>query len=142
MLKFFRSTAALSTALTLFIAEATLSREYSIAPNSNVDTPICYMQTEDGRTIDFSHLCGNPARNTGANSVSLRRLLKTKQCTRCNLRGASLNGANLVGADLSDADLSNADLRGANMLGAHLTNANMSNAKLGGAIMPDGNIHN
>lgn len=141
MPKFFYLTAALSIVLTPFIAEAALSDEYSVAQNLNINVPICYMQTEDGRTLDLTNLCGNPDRNTTAISVQIRQLLKTKQCQRCNLSGANLSGSNLIGADLSYANLSNADLRNTNMLGANLNNANLSNAKLSRAIMPDGTIH-
>lgn len=141
MPKFFCLTAALSTALTAFIAEATLSSEYSLAPNSNVNTPVCYMQTEDGRTLDLSNLCVNSAINTTASSVRIRQVLETKQCQECDLSGANLSSSNLIGANLSGADLSNADLSNTNLFGANLNNANMSNAKLSGATMPDGTIH-
>jgi uncharacterized protein YjbI with pentapeptide repeats len=141
MSKFFCLTAALSTALTPFTAEATLSSEYPVAPNLNVNESVCYMQTEDGRTLDLSNLCANPDRNTTATSVQIRQLLETKLCQRCNLRGANLSSSNLIGADLSYANLSNADLRNTNMLGANLNKTDMSNAKLSGAIMPDGTIH-
>jgi len=141
MPKLFYLTAALSIALTPSIAKAALSDEYSGTQNLNINVPICYMQTEDGRVLDLSYLCGNSDRNTTTISVQIRQLLETKQCQRCNLSGANLSSSNLIGADLSYADLSNADLRNTNMLGANLNNADMSNANLSGAIMPDGTIH-
>lgn len=139
MLKFVYLNAALSSSLILFVAEATLSSQYSMAQNSNSDTLICYMQTGDGKTLNLTHLCKH-TRNTAADSP-IDQLLTTKSCPKCKLNDAKLSGANLVGADLSNADLSNADLSNANLLGAKLTGANVTNAKLNGAIMPDGNIH-
>jgi uncharacterized protein YjbI with pentapeptide repeats/stress response protein SCP2 len=53
-----------------------------------------------------------------------------------NLSGANLTSANLCGANLSYANLEKANLKDANWVGA-----NMEKAKLGGAIMPDGTIH-
>jgi serine/threonine protein kinase len=96
---------------------------------------------------------------------ALRQLRETRQCQRCNLRGAdlrgvdlraaNLRGANLAGADLrssylksvdlTDANLTDADLRGAylesaNLTDANLRGANLKSADLRGAIMPDGFI--
>ena len=140
MLRFFLLTVSLSATFTLFIAEATLSNEYSVPP-SNVDESVCYMQTANGRTVDLSNLCGNAARIAAPNSIYIKQLLETKQCQKCNLVGANLRGANLIGADLSNADLSNADLSGANMFNATLNGVKMNNTKLEQAIMPDGTIH-
>jgi len=134
----------LSTALTTSIAllaETTISIEYSVAQTSNINAPICYMQTEKGVILDLSNVCGIATKNTTAKSVNTSQLLKTKRCPNCNLSGAKLSSYNLVGADLSGADLSNADLRNTNMFGANLNNANISNAKLSGATMPDGTIY-
>ena len=126
----------LSTALTLFIGEATIGSKYSIASSSQADTLVCYMRKEDGSVIDLSNFCGKSGRNATTITVPIQQLLETKQCEGCNLSGANLSSYNLIGANLSNANLSNAD-----MFGANLSNVNISNANLSGARMPDGTIH-
>ena len=59
-----------------------------------------------------------------------RKLLETKECVRCDLRGANLKSANLEYADLRAAYLYGADLRGASLEGADLTDANLRGAKI------------
>jgi uncharacterized protein YjbI with pentapeptide repeats len=141
MSKLFYLTTALSITFSLLTNEATLSSKYSVEPNSNVEGLVCYMQTEDGKTLNLSRFCGNRGRSTTTTPVLVKQFLETKQCQRCNLNGTNLSGSNLVGADLRNADLRNADLRNANMFGANLKNASMNNAQLSGATMPDGTIH-
>lgn len=76
MLKFFLLTGTLSAAvLTSFIAEATLTREASAVLKLDVDTPVCYMQTENGRTVNLSQLCANKPRvaNTAKPLINLEQ---------------------------------------------------------------------
>jgi uncharacterized protein YjbI with pentapeptide repeats len=62
----------------------------------------------------------------GAPTVAdnVKRLKDTRECQRCDLRGADLTSANLYGARL----------QGANLEGAILTDANLELANLTGAI--------
>jgi uncharacterized protein YjbI with pentapeptide repeats len=60
----------------------------------------------------------------------LDRLLKTKECMRCNLDGVVLRGADLNGANLKESRLNGADLSGANLSGADLTWTEMNDIKL------------
>ncbi len=76
-----------------------------------------------------------------------KKLLATKECTRCEL-----SQADLYGVDLGNANLRGANLRGANLRGSNLTEANLSGALLRAAklyqanfcdtTMPDGSINN
>ncbi|MDX2099753.1 MAG: pentapeptide repeat-containing protein [Leptolyngbyaceae cyanobacterium bins.59] len=78
-----------------------------------------------------------------ASPDTIRTLLTTKRCPKCDLVdaglvyarliGADLRGANLVRANLSRADLTGADLSGANLSGASLVGANLTGANLTGA---------
>jgi hypothetical protein len=134
-------TIAITTALASLIAEATFSSESPVGLDSNRGTPVCYMQTGEGKTVDLSHLCGVTKNNHPTAITQIGKLLETKECPACSLRGANLSAANLAGANLNEADLSGANLSRANLLGANLLGTNLSNANLRGAIMPDGNIH-
>lgn len=70
----------------------------------------------------------------------VQRLLETRSCVQCDLRGANLaaadldrvnlEGANLEGANLAQAELEDAYLIGANLTDADLTRADLSGAKL------------
>ena len=76
------------------------------------------------------------------NLSHLNKLLLSKQCNKCDLRGsglvmADLVGANLTGANLVNANLSQANLTGANLTGANLTGASLYGANLSGAILTD-----
>lgn len=64
------------------------------------------------------------------NSDHLKQLLKTNQCSNCDLSGAPLEGINLSGANLRNINLSNANLSGTNLSGANLEGANLQNATL------------
>jgi uncharacterized protein YjbI with pentapeptide repeats len=142
--RLFHLTIILSTALILGISESAFSSKYPVVLESNIETPVCYIRTEDDRTFDLSSLCGRSdtyMRNTAANSRYVSKLVKTKQCPMCNLSDTNLSNVNLIGADLMNANLSNANLSNANLLGANLLGANLSNTNLSGAIMPDGSIH-
>jgi hypothetical protein len=83
-----------------------------------------------------------------ADPDSLKRLIDTNSCERCdldnadlssqNLFAAKLAGANLRGANLKAATLTNADLNGARLNGANLEGASLVGAKLN-AIETNGN---
>ncbi len=84
------------------------------------------------------------------NSQQVKQLLETKQCIKCDLRGANLEkakleaanleGANLEGANLAGADLKNTYLVGANFSKANLTKANLEAAKLMAANLSEANL--
>jgi len=70
MLKAFHVIAVLSATSILFIAPSALTRPITISNNkypavstSDVDKPVCYMQTLDHRTLDLSRLCEKKASN-------------------------------------------------------------------------------
>ena len=61
----------------------------------------------------------------------LKRLKDTKECTKCDLKGADLRGTdlrwtNLTRTNLTGANLIGADLKWANLIGADLTKAHVS----------------
>lgn len=69
--------AAVSVALNLIMTKVAFSRpisassQYPEVQNSDVDVPLCYLQTADGRTLDLQKLCGNsPTSNSPSNSIS------------------------------------------------------------------------
>ncbi len=68
-----------------------------------------------------------------ANPDDVAKLLKTKECNRCDLSGADLIGADLVGAELQDANLNAANLTGADLSKADLTRASLAGGNLVGA---------
>lgn len=122
-------------------------------PDSEMNMPVCFMQTGSGETLDLSKLCNHSEPLRMINSATIANLQKTRQCQGCtlqntnlanvSLRGIALNrahlsnanlaNASLAFADLSGATLDKADLRGANLLGANLTGANLAGANLRGA---------
>lgn len=116
--------------------------------DTNIDLPVCYIRTEDGKVSDLGNLCRVPARNNinaTSQSADIKRLQDTKECPGCNLRGANLANkvltfVNLSNANLSGANLSGANLSGANLSSTNLTNANLSSAKLNGARMIGTNL--
>ena len=63
MFKCFRLTATVSTALISLFPGMAFSlplqadSPYPVVPASNIDIPVCYLQTEDGRTVDLGKLC-------------------------------------------------------------------------------------
>ncbi|MGC1394498.1 MAG: pentapeptide repeat-containing protein [Coleofasciculaceae cyanobacterium] len=104
--------------------------------DSNLNLPVCYMQTEDGKVLDLGNLCQVPASNNinSTNRVAgVKRLLDTKECPGCNLSGANLANKVLTFVNLSNANLSGANLTGARLIGADLSNTNLTNANLKGA---------
>jgi uncharacterized protein YjbI with pentapeptide repeats len=78
--------------------------------------------------------------------VALQRLLKTKECQRCDLTGCDLSGAkltwaNLTGANLAGANLREVDLFFASLTGANLTEANLYLADMTVARLTEANFH-
>ena len=72
-----------------------------------------------------------PAKGAGVSGeAAIKKLLTTKECVRCDLRGANLKSADLEHANLRAAYLYGADLRGASLEGADLTDANLLDAKI------------
>lgn len=72
-----------------------------------------------------------------ASPADLVRLLTSRQCPRCDLRGADLvhadlRGANLQGAVLVGANLGRANLQASNLQGADLRQASLLGANLSG----------
>lgn len=106
-----------------------------------------------GASFVISHRMAEPTRiaNPPNNRDAIMQLKNTRQCSRCDLRGANLRGADLKSVDLTAADLTDADLTGADLRGAYLAKANLTNARLlhpnlastdlRGATMPDGSTH-
>ena len=71
----------------------------------------------------------------------------TKECVKCDFRGAEFRAANLGGADLSNAKLSYADLRSANLNDviiscADLRRADLSNARLNYSDFQEADLSN
>lgn len=77
--RFFPLTAALSIIFIQLWPSVVLTRpliinsRYPEVPNSNVNTLMCYLQTEDGTTLDLDSLCkesgDNRSRSAGRTSV-------------------------------------------------------------------------
>jgi len=76
----------------------------------------------------------------GCQTIREQRLLVTKKCPNCNLRGANLTGFGLENADLKGADLRGANLHGAVLDDADLSGANLQGADLGGAWLERANL--
>lgn len=87
--------------------------------------------------------------------VQLDQLIETRQCSGCdlsgatfynadlrdaNLQGANLTGANLERAELNRANLENAELRDATLQDAILVDANLSAADFSNATMQGANL--
>ncbi|MFE1745999.1 hypothetical protein [Coleofasciculus sp. H7-2] len=43
---------------------------YPVVPASNIDIPVCYLQTEDGRMVDLGKLCIQTPQNYNASLSS------------------------------------------------------------------------
>lgn len=100
-----------------------VNSNYPVVSNSQISQLPCYMQTEDGKTLDLWRLCAGGM---------VKQLLTTGRCIKCDFRGINL----------SNLDLSNLDLSGANLTGANLTGTNLTGTNLTNTIMPDGKIQN
>ena len=66
------------------------------------------------------HLVVMTQNGFGYAKQDLEKLLKTKICQKCDLKGADLKGTDLKGADLQKTILDQANLSGANLTGANL----------------------
>ncbi len=71
-----------------------------------------------------------------------KKLLETKDCVGCDLRGARLLGENLFGARLIETNFSNANLKNANLANSNLKMANLQNANLSQAKLSAANLAN
>ncbi|MBD1848837.1 pentapeptide repeat-containing protein [Cyanobacteria bacterium FACHB-502] len=71
---------------------------------------------------------------------ALQQLLRTKECSGCNLSGTNLRGKDLSNVDLGGANLSGADLSGANLSGAYMRNSNLSNTDLSQSNLSNANL--
>ena len=76
MLKFFYLTTAVSVVITLLpkIAFSTpflVKVDYRIVPKSDTDMLVCYMHTEDGRTLDLGSLCKKPSQESDNRSSNV-----------------------------------------------------------------------
>lgn len=73
--RFFPLTAALSTIFMTCWSSVVLARpliinsRYPEVPNSNVNTLICYLQTDDGTTLDLDRLCNKTDENNSTRST-------------------------------------------------------------------------
>lgn len=76
---------------------------------------------------------GETAASLGDASAVVKQLLETKECVRCDLRGANLSSADLEGVNLEGANLAGANLQGADIEKAYLVGANLDKANLTGA---------
>jgi hypothetical protein len=74
MLKLLHFTGALSAAaLAALISETTLIQQVSAVPMSEIDTSSCYMQKEDGTSVNLDRLCGRTPKGApkGAKSTTI-----------------------------------------------------------------------
>lgn len=78
--------------------------------------------------------CFLPRLATAFVQEDLDRLLKTNECQKCDLSGASLAGRDMSKAKLEGANLSGADMTRASLSMADLAGANLSGAKLSGTV--------
>lgn len=85
---FFSATAIASLLLAPLLAKA----NYPVVPSSDLDVPVCYMDTADGRRLDMGALCesepdSKPARNCRANLGSAAMEIR-----QVNYKGNVLTG--------------------------------------------------
>jgi len=73
-------------------------------------------------------------------SSQVQQLLETKQCVRCDLRGADLTGEDLDEANLEGANLEGANLKDTSLEGAYLVSANLNQANLTEADLESSNL--
>ncbi len=135
------------------ISSSWVAAQTPVIPDSEMNLPVCFIQTENSEILDLSKLCNQSGKSRAATSAALASLQKTNQCPGCTLQGTKLAGVSLRGVDLRNAQLSNAnlantslafgnlngaslqnaDLSGTNLLGANLAGANLAGANLRGA---------
>ena len=92
MPKLLNLTAVLWVVLVSLMTEAALGRplNYPVVQSLDRETPFCYMQTPDGKTLDLSNICGfgSPSVCSDTNNKpELAALLKDfcKKNSRCEL---------------------------------------------------------
>ncbi len=74
MLRFLAFRIVLSAALIPFMSQIAQTRppseasQYPTVPPSSLDKPVCYMQTDDDRTLDLSSMCKKPPVKPNSNS--------------------------------------------------------------------------
>lgn len=101
---------------------------------------ISFLYAGLGNVNEQRGLRNNSNQGISSSNNAVRRLHFTKQCRRCDLRGADLRGANLGGADLREAQLEGAYLGGANLWGINLESASLEGANLVGANLGDAKL--
>lgn len=92
MRKLPKLTPALSAVLVSFMAETAFGSplNYPVLQNLDTDTPFCYMQTPDGKTLDLRKICGFASPDVcfdAINKPELAAILKDfcKKNERCSL---------------------------------------------------------
>lgn len=76
MLRYLYFTATLSTVLISLLPEVGLTsplligNQYPAVSTSNRDIPVCYLKTEDGRTLDLGKLCKTTPQDSNISSSS------------------------------------------------------------------------
>ena len=116
----------------VILAKSELSQ--SIAEKLNASTKI------DENRISLSQAGVTTTENNSNITQQIQRLLETKECIRCDLRGADLSNTDLTNANLEGANLSNANLNNANLEEAYLVSANLSQADLTAADLGAANL--
>jgi uncharacterized protein YjbI with pentapeptide repeats len=110
----------------------------TILTNENIPNSL---NTQLSLTPTSAELLSQSQVNTLSNfSSPVQRLLETKECIRCDLRGADLAGANLNEANLEGASLQGANLQGTTLVRAYLVGANLSQANLTEAVLTGSNL--
>jgi len=76
MLKIFHFTTAISLAIAVlpeiaFSQPLFVKLDYRIVPKSDTDMLVCYMHTEDGRTLDLGNLCKKPSEESDNRSSNV-----------------------------------------------------------------------
>src|SRR5919199_2781623 len=76
MLRYFYLTAVLSTTAISLLPQVAMTtplltgNQYPVVQNSNRDIPVCYLKTEDGRTLDLGKLCKQTPQDSNISSSS------------------------------------------------------------------------
>jgi hypothetical protein len=74
MLKLLPFTGALSAAaLAALISETTFIQQASAVPRSEIDTSSCYMQKEDGTSVNLDRLCGKTPERAKSTTIDLQQ---------------------------------------------------------------------
>ena len=74
MLKLLHFTGALSAAtLAALISETTFIQQASAVPTSEIDTSSCYMQREDGISVNLDRLCGKTPEGAKSTTIDLQQ---------------------------------------------------------------------